>query len=354
MSHGTTAGLTRARTLTSVLGFGGVDPMAPGQHVLLGRGLLLVCGLVVSVPMPLLHLSTSDLATVLKVTVAMTALLIVSLAVPWERLPRSAVLSFPIAVLAGLAYIGMFTGQEIGGCFTGLFVLCFAYAGVCCPQRSAYALLPLALPAYVATVAHWSTDVAIRLVVTAAVWTLIAELLAHLMRHQQLVATALQRASLTDELTTLANRRDFEARLPDLAVGDTVVICDLDHFKEVNDTRGHAAGDDVLRAFGEVLRGALRGDDYAARYGGEEFVLFLADTDVHQAGEVLDRLRRRWAGRSSAVTFSAGYALRSPGLTPVETLLAADTALYAAKDGGRDQHRASRTLELSGETARRH
>jgi diguanylate cyclase (GGDEF)-like protein len=352
MGHRTTAGVNRARTLPSLLGFAGVDPLGPDQEVMLGRGLLLVSGLVVSVPMPFLHLSIGDLETVLKVTVAMSALLVASLAVPWDRLPRVAVLSHPVAVLGGLAYIGMFTGQDIGGCFTGLFVLCFAYAGVCCPPRSAYALLPLALPAYVATVAHWSTFVAIRLVIAAAVWTLIAELLAHLMRHQQLVAAALKRASLTDDLTLLANRRDFEARLPELAVGDTVVICDLDHFKELNDSFGHASGDDVLRSFGEVLSGALRGDDYAARYGGEEFVLFLADTDLHQAADVLDRLRRRWAGMSTPVTFSAGYALRSPGVTPIEALLAADTALYAAKTGGRDQHRASRALELTGDSGR--
>jgi diguanylate cyclase (GGDEF)-like protein len=352
MSGRGTSSVTRARRLGRAVGLGALDATLPGQPVLLGRGLLIISGAVVSVPMPLLHLSAADLATVLRVTVAMTTLLIVSLAVPWERLPRIGVLAFPIAVLGGLAYIGTYTSANVGSCFTGLFVLCFAYAGVCCPARTAYALLPVALPAYVAVVGHLTATVAIRLVVAASVWTLIAELLAHLMRHEHLAAAALERAALTDELTTLSNRRDFEARLPTLGPGDTIVICDLDNFKRLNDTSGHARGDDVLRAFGEVLRGALRGDDFAARYGGEEFVLFLTDTDLHQATEVLDRLRRRWASMAMPVTFSAGYALRTAELTPVEALLAADTALYAAKDGGRDQHRASRILELSGDVGR--
>jgi diguanylate cyclase (GGDEF)-like protein len=115
------------------------------------------------------------------------------------------------------------------------------------------------------------------------------------------------------------------------------VICDLDNFKLVNDTFGHAQGDMVLQDFGRILNGALRGDDYAARYGGEEFVLFLSDTDAAQTRDVLIRLHRRWARVQPDVTFSAGYATYRSGMTPMQALEAADQALYMAKESGRNR-----------------
>lgn len=80
----------------------------------------------------------------------------------------------------------------------------------------------------------------------------------------------LAESAATDVLTTLPNRRMIERALGRLADHDTVIMLDLDHFKQVNDEFGHATGDDVLRAFGLVLRESLRGRDLAGRYGGEE------------------------------------------------------------------------------------
>jgi diguanylate cyclase (GGDEF)-like protein len=157
----------------------------------------------------------------------------------------------------------------------------------------------------------------------------------------------LDAASRTDELTRLANRRDLETRLARTQVGDTLVMCDLDHFKQLNDTLGHAAGDVVLRDFGMVLLGALRGDDYAARYGGEEFVLVLAETDGHQTGEVLVRLQRRWAAVHPEITFSAGFATNTGVLSPKALLETADQAMYAAKTGGRNCFRGVETLPVA-------
>jgi len=150
-----------------------------------------------------------------------------------------------------------------------------------------------------------------------------------------------------DELTRLANRRDLEARLSRTKVGDTLVMCDLDHFKALNDSQGHAAGDVVLRDFGHVLLGALRGDDYAARYGGEEFVLVLSETDSNQSVDVLVRLRRRWAEAHPEITFSAGYATHTGSMTVPELLEAADQAMYAAKSSGRDCFRGVETQRVA-------
>jgi hypothetical protein len=109
--------------------------------------------------------------------------------------------------------VGYFTRTEIGTALGGLFVLCFAYLGICERKHTAFYTLPLAIPAYVAMLRTWDAAVAIRLIVAVAVWTLLAELLSHLMYQQHLVAEMLDMAARTDELTRLANRRDLEVRL---------------------------------------------------------------------------------------------------------------------------------------------
>jgi diguanylate cyclase (GGDEF)-like protein len=311
------------------------------EAVRYGRGLLLSTGLVVSAAMPLLHPTQHDLKVLGLVSAGMTAFLVLSLFLPWARLPDRATVAYPLAVMIGLALVGHFTRTEIGTCFSGLFVLCFAYLGVCARRHTVFYLLPVAIACYFVSLDAFDAAVCIRLCVAAAVWTLLSELLSHLMEQQHMVAEMLDVASRTDELTRLANRRDLEGRLRQARVGDTLVMCDLDHFKRLNDSQGHAAGDVVLRDFGSVLLGALRGDDYAARYGGEEFVLVLAETDSIQTLDVLERLRRRWQAAHPEITFSAGYATHSGPVAVQELLRQADEALYAAKAAGRDCFRAA-------------
>lgn len=137
-----------------------------------------------------------------------------------------------------------------------------------------------------------------------------------------------------DSLTGLPNRRMLGRALGRLREGDAVVMIDLDHFKRVNDTLGHPAGDEVLRVLGRILRGSSRGRDVVGRYGGEEFVVILgneADPD-----SFLERLRGAWErDRPQPVTFSAGIA--RVGIDPSGALAAADHALYRAKEAGRDR-----------------
>nr|WP_240933433.1 GGDEF domain-containing protein [Cellulomonas sp. IC4_254] len=147
----------------------------------------------------------------------------------------------------------------------------------------------------------------------------------------------------TDVLTSLGNRRDLEERLSQARPGDCLVIADLDHFKRLNDTRGHAAGDAVLEKFGGYLAQHIRRRDYAARYGGEEFVLILPRTEPVQAATMLRALRTEWAEQATGVTFSAGIAVVTQGTPPGSALAAADIALYRAKDAGRDQIRIAGT-----------
>ncbi len=144
----------------------------------------------------------------------------------------------------------------------------------------------------------------------------------------------LAESASTDLLTGLPNRRMLDRALARLSADDTVIMLDLDHFKQINDNFGHAAGDEVLRAFGRVLRGTVRGRDTVGRFGGEEFLIVLAPPGGADA--FLRRLRAEWlTERPFPVTFSAGI-VASAG-DPDETVSLADQALYRAKEAGRDQ-----------------
>ncbi|MFN7957969.1 MAG: GGDEF domain-containing protein [Holophagaceae bacterium] len=158
--------------------------------------------------------------------------------------------------------------------------------------------------------------------------------------------------STKDPLTGLSNRSSTLAELQNrFGLSQrygrplSVVVCDLDHFKQVNDTYGHGGGDFVLRTFGERLAATLREADLAGRIGGEEFLMVLPETDLSGARPFAERLRRSIAGTPIAlasgglsVTCSLGIAERIAEDQNAGQLLArADAALYRAKGGGRNQ-----------------
>ena len=149
----------------------------------------------------------------------------------------------------------------------------------------------------------------------------------------------------TDPLTGLWNRRSLENRVRDLQRDGTpyaLAYGDLDHFKVLNDTHGHEAGDQALRLFARVLRDSIRPTDITARYGGEEFVIVLPECDVETALKVLERLRERLAltlgtGRVPAFTVSFGLASSIDADTFDEVVAVADQALLTAKTAGRNR-----------------
>jgi diguanylate cyclase (GGDEF)-like protein len=161
-----------------------------------------------------------------------------------------------------------------------------------------------------------------------------------------------ERLAQTDSLTGLANRRHFmEALEQEVDRSErygrplSLVALDLDHFKTVNDSHGHAAGDAVLSEAARALRAVCRDVDIPARMGGEEFALLLPETDTAGARTVAERARehiagtahRSPAGESFRVTASLGVATLRPGASGEALLQAADEALYRAKDAGRNQ-----------------
>lgn len=141
--------------------------------------------------------------------------------------------------------------------------------------------------------------------------------------------------SLYDPLTGLANRRLMEIALQQgwagalRGEGLAVMMIDLDHFKEINDTFGHRMGDEVLKVVGETLRSEARGVDVVARYGGDEFLVIMPRGHAAGARTLAARLKRRLVGW---VDFTPGIACYTPSLNqPADLIDAADKALYAER-----------------------
>ncbi|MDB5704437.1 MAG: putative diguanylate cyclase [Sphingomonas bacterium] len=186
------------------------------------------------------------------------------------------------------------------------------------------------------------------------------------LRHRSIETTQLrttlqsaQREAHVDHLTKLPNRRDFDTRLKQVAEASaregrpaTIALCDIDHFKAINDAHGHDTGDRVLMLVASALQaGGLHigaeGKFYVARFGGEEFAMIFEDCEAAAAGAIVDTLRRDLAARRLVnqvtraaighVTFSAGIAPLDPEGGGAASLKLADTALYSAKQGGRNR-----------------
>ncbi|MCB9847857.1 MAG: diguanylate cyclase [Phycisphaeraceae bacterium] len=171
------------------------------------------------------------------------------------------------------------------------------------------------------------------------------------LRMHEVLALLAERAQV-DGLTGIGNRSSFDDRLAEelshrerAGAPLTVAMCDIDFFKKVNDTFGHAAGDEVIRGFARIFTQSLRKSDIPFRFGGEEFAILLRDTSAEQAAPVLERVRQtieqtRWpAHPEHMVTCSFGLCDQPAGdpKKPLSWIKTADEALYAAKKAGRNR-----------------
>lgn len=180
----------------------------------------------------------------------------------------------------------------------------------------------------------------------------------------RLVSAVQARASRARQLDNLMSRDSLTGLLKHVRIKDeletelarcrrhdqpmSVAMVDIDHFKQVNDTHGHAAGDQVIKALAQLLKQRLRTSDLIGRYGGEEFVVVLPECNGSGAMGLMEDIRRRFAalrfhpnGGEFQCTLSAGLVTVLPGheLAGAEVLARADQALYTAKRGGRNQVR---------------
>lgn len=163
-----------------------------------------------------------------------------------------------------------------------------------------------------------------------------------------------RKEATTDSLTGLANRKAFDEeirRIMDdtakMETAFTLVLMDIDHFKNFNDSFGHQVGDQVLKLVAKTLTDGIKGRDIAARYGGEEFALILPDTDLQGGVKVANHLRNAVASKDvvnratgeklAQITMSGGVSQYVPGESLDELIARADAALYTAKHNGRNQ-----------------
>ncbi len=161
----------------------------------------------------------------------------------------------------------------------------------------------------------------------------------------------LQKEAETDQLTGLPNRREFTEVAENVLRTDerlSILMLDVDHFKKVNDTYGHDAGDEVLRVLAKVGSSVSRDMDVFARWGGEEFAVAMPGTDIEQARARAEMLRATFesrafthslpGGKAIPFTVSIGVATRAPGESSLDAIMKrADQALYRAKKGGRNR-----------------
>lgn len=174
-----------------------------------------------------------------------------------------------------------------------------------------------------------------------------------LLRRRQKLGEFYRQLSMNDGLTGLYNRAWLNDMLPKMVASAqrsgaplSMIMIDLDHFKKFNDSHGHVAGDDALRAAAGVIGTALRPSDFAVRYGGEEMMVILPDTGIQAAAMVATRLCERMAQAIifkdmrlplPHVTGSFGVAQLAAGMDELALAAAADAALYRAKESGRNR-----------------
>ena len=188
----------------------------------------------------------------------------------------------------------------------------------------------------------------LNLLICLIITLVVVYLLQHLMnRYQQRI----EAQATLDSLTGLPNRRGFNL-LADKTLKDasrdakplSAMLLDLDHFKHLNDTRGHLAGDEVLVGFADDLKSCLRQSDIVCRWGGEEFIILLKGSDSHSARRVAEKIRLLaeqhtyvFSNEPLQVTVSIGLAELQPDDTLHSLIARADSALYRAKQNGRNQ-----------------
>lgn len=191
---------------------------------------------------------------------------------------------------------------------------------------------------------------------TGCGFTLIGLVLYYFVKDREFAYAKLQQSEMhvrelmmTDPLTGIANRRHLDEQLvKELSRHQrydqslAVIMTDIDWFKRINDTYGHAAGDQVLRAFANQLRDNIRASDFLARYGGEEFVLLLPNTTEKDAITLAERLREaarhiHLENHDLSITASFGVIIARPTETMTEALARVDQAMYLSKTQGRDR-----------------
>jgi diguanylate cyclase (GGDEF)-like protein len=266
----------------------------------------------------------------------------------WRGAPRAVLHAIcPAGTLAATAAVALAEPIGLTPCFYLWPMIVAAYF---LDRREVAANLAFAFAACAISLTLW-VEPGLRLAMFVAVVAIVGVATAVIVvLREQVLALVLRLRTLAshDSLTGALNRGAFEQRLEsELArarrssTALSLVIFDVDHFKRLNDSYGHAAGDAALRSIGDIVASTMRRSDVFGRLGGEEFGLLLPDTGMAGAATVADKLRRRLAAPIAGqrpLTVSFGVADVADGATSARAMFDdADRALYAAKRAGRDR-----------------
>lgn len=242
----------------------------------------------------------------------------------WQE-RRRLLIAWSVASLIITIVAGM-TDSHATRDFPGTITIAFAFIGLTCTRWCSLAIVPLGVVAFVVGGAKQLPADLPKVVLTAIMWVLVAEVPAWLIARLEAQSALLRQIAQTDALTQLLDRSTLGPRLSMHAGESAVVLLDLDRFKYYNDQHGHEAGDELLVAFADALRWSVREEDIVFRIGGDEFLLMLIGADRREAEQVVERLRHYWASSAAPVGFSAGIAAGEGDL-----LRLADEHMYAAK-----------------------
>lgn len=251
------------------------------------------------------------------------------------RSPRkTTLLVWPLAVMVGMAGASTLAPLAAMLCI-GSLAVAFLFAGLTQDRGISLIMLPAAIATYLLVYDLPFEQLVVKLTIATLVWIAVSEFPAWLAADLRAAQVEMERLADTDPLTGLANRRYWDEQLPrllDSTPSSVVLLIDLDHFKNFNDTYGHLAGDEMLIAFARAIEQALPAGSIAARWGGEEFALALSDRV--QARTVADTILGTVPLEQ---TCSIGMAEHRAGESTLEVLKRADDALYSAKSAGRDR-----------------
>lgn len=275
-----------------------------------------------------------------------------------DWLPTMAKVRLVIAVVASLvAALMLDRGYGYGVAGVAIILLTGAYSAIDTRDLRITNAIALTAVGIVVFAADLSTFDAVGTMVFAMLAAGVSQLLARVLEASNRRAFTLEQElhhdARTDSLTGLNNRRAMEELGPlELKRAQrsgkpvSVILCDVDHFKSINDRYGHEAGDTVLRITARVLRSALRETDALGRWGGEEFIVVLNDSGVTASGEVAERMRAavaatKFEGLPDGATISLGVSTLIKVTSPISAwdglIKEADSLLYQAKKEGRNR-----------------
>lgn len=244
---------------------------------------------------------------------------------------RRSPMLWPLALFCGIVALDPVVRQA-EGLVMGLMVLTFLYIGLSQPPRSGLWLVLPAATLFLQVQDFDAAMTAVRLPIAILVCLICCEVPANLIKQLREKQAALELMASTDSLTGLLNRSTLDRQLERAGADGSVVMIDLDDFKQFNDQHGHVAGDVALMDFARMLRHEVRPGDAVFRYGGEEFLIVLEQVSLDCAETVIERVRTAWSPHASGLTFSAGVARAG-----VSGLRVADELLYRAKAEGRNR-----------------